>query len=367
MKERMTFEQPFGWHMTQGAVAVLEGQPSVAASGCNLTDLKRQIEQSLFTGRTMLPPGAGNIVGVGMGTGESVPVSGAETISAAVTPGEYALNIYVAEPMSVDRVKASIVNTAKIPALSDDNVPVNVIVTGIIYAQPHRSGQQPAPASAAVSHYRVTAGTIGCLAIGRSAPRSSRLLMLSNNHVLANCNRAAINDPICQSGSADSGCPADQVAVLDNFVPINFGGDANFVDCATGWCWPERVRKELVYLSDGTPQFLRIGSAPAAAPAGMLVGKCGRTTQLTAGRITDIAATIRVDYGVSGVALFADQLAIQSIDASPFSAGSDAGACVWTQDANRSPVGLLFASGGNISFANKIGRVLTALDIQLYT
>jgi hypothetical protein len=30
-------------------------------------------------------------------------------------------------------------------------------------------------------------------------------------------------------------------------------------------------------------------------------------------------------------------------------------------------VGLLFAGGGNVTFANKIGRVLTALDIRLIT
>jgi hypothetical protein len=99
----------------------------------------------------------------------------------------------------------------------------------------------------------------------------------------------------------------------------------------------------------------------------MLVGKCGRTTQLTTGRITDISATIRVNYGASGSALFADQLAIQSINASPFSGGGDSGSSIWTWNANRSPVGLLFAGGGNVAFANKIGRVLTALDIQLYT
>ena len=33
----------------------------------------------------------------------------------------------------------------------------------------------------------------------------------------------------------------------------------------------------------------------------------------------------------------------------------------------RTPVGLLFAGGGGITFGNKIGHVLRALDIRLFT
>lgn len=42
---------------------------------------------------------------------------------------------------------------------------------------------------------------------------------------------------------------------------------------------------------------------------------------------------------------------------------------VWTWDSSISPIGLLFAGSGSsgIVFANKIDRVLSALDIFLYT
>jgi hypothetical protein len=72
----------------------------------------------------------------------------------------------------------------------------------------------------------------------------------------------------------------------------------------------------------------------------MLVGKSGRTTQLRAGRITDISATVRVNYGGGRQALFQDQLVIRGISGD-FSAGGDSGSLVWTWDARRNPVGLL--------------------------
>ena len=49
------------------------------------------------------------------------------------------------------------------------------------------------------------------------------------------------------------------------------------------------------------------------------------------------------------------------------SAGGDSGSLIWSWDKQRNPVGLLFAGGGGFTFANKIGRVLSALDINLYT
>ena len=100
-----------------------------------------------------------------------------------------------------------------IMAASSDDVPVNVVVTGIIDAQPHRFRIRAAPGGVSVGHYRITAGTLGCLAFGRQAPRNNRILILSNNHVLANVNSGAFGDCVIQPGAADLGhCPQDQVA-----------------------------------------------------------------------------------------------------------------------------------------------------------
>ena len=57
---------------------------------------------------------------------------------------------------------------------------------------------------------------------------------------LANGNDAKFADPILQPGPTDGGVnPADQVGVLDRFVRLDFTA-ANFVDCATAWCWLPR-------------------------------------------------------------------------------------------------------------------------------
>ena len=174
-------------------------------------------------------------------------------------------------------------------------------------------------------------------------------------------------DCICQPGPYDGGrCPADQIAILERFVPINFGGGINYVDCATGWAWPDRVRRELMYLRSGVPTYFRVGSAPAAPFIGMIAGKTGRTTQLTQGRVTGINVTVNVNYGGGRVAQFRDQVSIVGIGAQ-FSAGGDSGSLVWQWAAGLNPVGLLFAGGGGTTFANRITRVLTALDIRLYT
>jgi hypothetical protein len=290
--------------------------------------------------------GAGNIVGVGLGSNLDDPASGLE-------PGAACVNVYVAEPCSAESVKQTLASSLGVRAAADDDVPVNIIRTGIIDAQPHRFKIRPAPGGVSCGHFKITAGTLGCLSRGRRSPRDRRILILSNNHVLANSNSAQFGDSIIQPGRADGGVsPGDRIAILERFVPINFSGGANVVDCATGWAWSDRVRRELVYLSGGQRRFFRISSSIVPCRLGMTVGKSGRTTQLTVGRITDCNATIRVNYGAGRVALFRDQITIRGLSGD-FSAGGDSGSVIWTWDSQRNPVGLLFAGGGGFTFANK--------------
>jgi hypothetical protein len=338
----------------------------------DLMQLKAGLEQIVFSrGSESLKTyaagealqGADNIVGVGIGPAmrdfESVGRKG---------PGAPVLNVYVTEPMTMDEAKAVLVDDFGATALSSDSEPVNVIRTGTIDSHAHRHRERPAPCGISVGHVKITAGTLGALARGRSGVRANRLLMLSNNHVLANSNAAVAGDAIVQPGPVDGGIdPRDRVAILEKWVPINFSASAvNYVDCATGWCWPDRVRKEFIYRSGGGFAYFRCGSTPVGAGVGMLVGKTGRTTQLTSGRIIDVSASIRVNFGFGRVANFRDQIAIRGLNGD-FSQGGDSGSLIWTWDARRAPVGLLFAGGGGITFGNKIGRVLSALDIALLT
>ena len=98
---------------------------------------------------------------------------------------------------------------------------------------------------------------------------------------------------------------------------------------------------------------------------GMQVGKTGRTTQLTSGRITAVGVTINVNYGGGRVGHFVDQVAVRAASGD-FSQGGDSGSLIWTWDARRAPVALLFAGGGGTTFANRITSVLAALDVNVF-
>jgi hypothetical protein len=63
-----------------------------------------------------------------------------------------------------------------------------------------------------VAHSAVSAGTLGGFV--RTA---SGLAIVSNNHVLAASNTAAVGDAVLQPGLADGGGPADRVATLTAF------------------------------------------------------------------------------------------------------------------------------------------------------
>jgi hypothetical protein len=193
--------------------------------------------------------------------------------------------------------------------------------------------------------------------------------MLSHNHVLANSNSGSFGDSIIQQGNHDGGAnPADRIAILERFVPINFSaGATNFVDCATGWCWPDLVRRDHVFHRGGpTAKFFRIGNSSIDPKLNMVVGKTGRTTDLTQGTIRAVSVSTNVGFGPAGVAHFSDQFEVRSTTFGSFSSPGDSGSLVWQWRQGLTPVGLLFAGGGGATICNPIKRVLTALEIDLF-
>ena len=296
-------------------------------------------------------------VGIGLGNGDAASTQGA--------PGDPVLVVYTLEPESVGEVKARLASVTGVSALADEDLPMQVVHTGVIDAQPHRMRLRTAPGGISCGHRLITAGTLGCLVRGRSAPRNARLMILSNNHVLANTNAGPLGESVIQQGRLDGGIhPRDQVAILERFIPINFAaGAGNIVDAATAWAWPDRVRRELMYISGGVIRYFTVGTVPVAPVLGMPVGKSGRTTQLTSGAVTAVAVTVNVNYD-GRVARFVNQIAVRSASGD-FSRGGDSGSLIWTWNASRAPVALLFAGGGGTTFANPIGRVLAALDVVI--
>ena len=284
------------------------------------------------------------------------------------------VTLYTAEPSTQDEALGVLSDLGVQGAGTD--APVRIITVGEEFdAQPYRGKYRPAPGGSSVGHYKITAGTLGCLARARKrtgscykrGDRRRRVLILSNNHVLANTNRARCLDNILQPGPADGGRnPRDRIALLEKWVPIRFGrGKVNYTDCANGWAWPRRVDRR-IWWGRGR---IRVSSQPVWCRRGMVVCKSGRTTQSRRGRIIDCSWSGWIGYGAAGRAFFRRQFVVRGIGRG-FSAPGDSGSLVW-RCRGRQPTGLLFAGGGGLTICNRIQYVLSSrwygLDIRLWT
>ncbi|HWT12728.1 MAG TPA: hypothetical protein VN231_08255 [Allosphingosinicella sp.] len=222
--------------------------------------------------------------------------------------------------------------------------------------------QRPLLIGCSVGHVAITAGTLGAFATSHA---DGRLLMLSNNHVLANEDLASIGDPIIQQGYFDGGsAPGDTVATLAGFVPLQTGG--NLVDAAVA-ALVEDIGYDRSTLT-GLGRLRGVRAAPIQAED--RVAKVGRTTVVTHGRVTAIELdNVVVEYE-QGLLSFDNQIEIEGAGQDAFSAGGDSGSVI--VDENGEACALLFAGGDvggsngkGLTYANEIGNVLDALDIDL--
>lgn len=223
-----------------------------------------------------------------------------------------------------------------------------------IDAQKLATRVRPVRPGYSVGHFKITAGTIGagCYDLAPLPGKPTRYYILSNNHVLANSNAAAIGDPVYQPGPFDGGGPADAIGRLARFVPIKFDGSCNYVDAAIAEVPFDTIDRDIYW--NGYPT-----TAATAASVGQLVKKTGRTTHFTTGRVTAVNATVNVGYGSAGVAKFCNQ-----IITSDMSAGGDSGSLVL--DWQNRPVGLLFAGSAVATILNPIAAVQLALQVRVW-
>ena len=245
-------------------------------------------------------------------------------------------------PIRIETMKTDVVETGRIVALQARTVRV-----------------RPAPGGVSIGHFRITAGTLGVV-----VPRSGVRVILSNNHVLANSNDGRRGDAILQPGSYDGGTTADQIASLEDFVRIVFDGFLDRLLCLFGIVRPARNVVDAAVArplrdADVSNDILEIGpvSGTTSATLDMPVRKSGRTTGLTQGRVTAIAATVRVSYGLTRVARFRDQIVVTAL-----SQGGDSGSLV--VDSGNRAVGLLFAGSSNTTILNPIASVAAQLGLQ---
>jgi len=228
-----------------------------------------------------------------------------------------------------------------------------------------RLRQRPLRIGCSVGHVKVTAGTLGCFVRPQGGGSPA---ILSNNHVLANENRAKRGDAIVQPGIYDAGKdPADVIAKLENFVKLRRTG-ANLIDAATA-----TLGKEIEYdLSKLTGLGKLKGAGSAMIDEGMAVAKIGRTTGLTHGRVTAFELdNVYVQYD-AGALQFDGQIEIEGESEKAFSDGGDSGSLI--VDQGGFGVALLFAgtdhggkNGKGLTYANPLAAVLSALKIELAT
>jgi len=311
--------------------------------------------------------GKSNVVGCGVGYKE---VAGTRT-------GELCVVVSVAQKVPRGQLAPENLVPQALEGVSTD-----VQETGVIRALQARTDKwRPAPGGVSCGHVAITAGTLGCL-----VTRGGQVYILSNNHVLADSNQGQPGDPILQPGPYDGGTLADQIATLEEFVPINFGTDGSICPIATGLAdvfnglaqifgsrhrmraFQENPEMNLVDAAIARPlsadlvekRILEIGEPQGVGEGtlGLRIRKSGRTTGLTSGEITQVDATVRVGYGAGNTATFTDQLV-----AGPMSSGGDSGSAVLDEDGR--VVGLLFAGSAQTTVINRIQNVLDALNVSV--
>jgi hypothetical protein len=276
-----------------------------------------------------------NVLGVGYGAKEA---------EGASIEADLAVRVYV----RVKLPRRQLGLAEMIPS-EVNGLPTDVIAVGDIVA-----AQRPTRCGVSVGHFRVSAGTLGCLV--RPPGVQGRAFILSNNHVLANVNDAAVGDRILEPGHDDGGDPEDPIAALTDFEPLDFSGP-NQYDAAIA---------ELRDLASVLPEIAVIG--PVQAPGGppavhQSVRKHGRTTLHTLGVVRGIAEDIPVKYANGRTAMFEDQIAITGVGGD-FARPGDSGSLVVDAVA-RTPVGLLFAVGWGTTFASRVGPVLDRFGVEI--
>jgi hypothetical protein len=309
-----------------------------------------------------------NVVGVGVGY----------KFSQGVNTGQLGLVV------SVQRKEPpSALATADMVPTTINGLQTDVLETGLLRAfdlGPRDRWRPVVCPGVSVGHYRITAGTFGCL-----VQRDDAVFILSNNHVLADVNQGQAGDAILQPGASDGGVMGDHVATLDDYVPIDFGSRPaectfaenaaqllNAVAAAFGSSHrlqatkqtPGRNRVDAALARPLSPEMASneiwgIGAPIGVDEAGLgdPVQKTGRTTAYTQGVITQIDATLRIDYNGQS-ALFEGQLVADAM-----SRPGDSGSAVL--DMEKRVVGLLFAGSDVATVINPIDEVLSALNVTL--
>lgn len=243
-----------------------------------------------------------------------------------------------------------------------NNVPTDVIEVGKIEAQEYTQKLRPTKCGISIGHFKITAGTLGCLVKDRE---TGAILILSNNHVLANSNDAQQGDAILQPGKHDGGnIVNDYMATLYKWIPLKWANWSFW----KFWMWRKKPQVNYVDAAVAipstpsvvTPNIIDIGvpKGTSRAEVGMEVQKTGRTTEYTRGIVLDDDMTVTVNYKKSKPARFKHQILFNAM-----SAGGDSGSLIL--DKQNNATALLFAGSEKVTIGSPIQAVLDALNVEL--
>jgi hypothetical protein len=303
-----------------------------------------------------------NIQGLGM----------ADRITAGRRESELALKVYVERKLPMSRVENPVPAELEIPGV-DGRLATDVEEIGRVELEAATGRFRPAMPGCGLGHPEIDVGTFGCLVRKRFDPecgpespaseeaRDESLYVLSNSHVLANHGVCRVGDLVVQAGRHDGGlAPDDALCELAEWVPFEFTdtGFPNRVDAAIARVLnPEEVTSavRLIGVPPGHTRHVQ---------RDMEVHKCGRSSDLTWGKVRDVDYRLQMSYkrpeGGHGRVGLRDQVLCTR-----YTAPGDSGSAVFSSGGL--VVGLHFAGSSSTSIFNRIGHVLDALDLELVT
>lgn len=288
-----------------------------------------------------------NLVGVGIGE---------KRVSDRPT-GELCVKVLVARKFPKGRIHPP----DRIPA-SIAGIPTDVEGVGYVrkFQIPNQQRHRPVPGgvSGGLPFEAVGflyAGTLGVVVV--DAKHRGVLYALSNNHVLANENRAELGAGVVQPATLDGGRSADRVAALSRFVPLRFNNEPNRMDAAIAQV-KSGASVARTILGIGAPT----GSGDPAL--NLLVRKSGRTTGITEGIVRAVQFDLFNVVYDQGPVRVDDVMVIEGVEGS-FSRPGDSGSAI--VDGQGVIVGLLFAGSNVVTFAIPIRRVLQRFRVQVAT
>jgi hypothetical protein len=228
--------------------------------------------------------------------------------------------------------------------------------------------QRPAAGGDSISNYRGGAATLGCLVVGRAAPR--QLYLLCDASGLAATFESQIGDPILQPGQSDGGLPAlDTIATLNRWTQPNADNSLANDNLSAAIA-------QVKNLSDLSPEIRGRGIPKGVRPpvVGVSVTGVGRTSGPAQGTILATEATESVPWPISQViapqstgdgsgyypVLFGDLIVCTAmIDA------GDSGMVLLDDD--NYAIGLAFAGSDQYSLFIPLQKVLDRFEVDLVT